>query len=172
MMSATDELRRMLDERGVEWWAEDDPEEPAYYFVTKWFANGCEQTYEEIPAIRSRTLDAHRVTPNQAIAATMGEPPYDELLRCLENDWNISASWDGLRKFWNIELTEDGVRMRDSAWAERTCRFVSSKGPDRPPVCDACGYELGIYDCEWFEDGTYGYNGNYCPNCGARVIGG
>ena len=37
MMSATDELRRMLDERGVEWWAEDDPEEPAYYFVTKWF---------------------------------------------------------------------------------------------------------------------------------------
>ena len=42
------------------------------------------------------------------------EPPYDELLRCLENDWNIRASWDGLRKFWCIELTEEGVRMRDA----------------------------------------------------------
>ena len=39
------------------------------------------------------------------------EPPYDELLRCLENDWHISASWDGLRKFWNVadaELDEYG----------------------------------------------------------------
>jgi len=34
------------------------------------------------------------------------EPPYDELLRCLENDWHISASWDGLRKFWCIERKE------------------------------------------------------------------
>ena len=40
------------------------------------------------------------------------EPPYDELLRCLENDWHISASWDGLRKFWNIELTEEGDDLR------------------------------------------------------------
>lgn len=38
----------------------------------------------------------------------------NELLRCLENDWHIRASWDGLRKFWNIELTEEGVRMRDA----------------------------------------------------------
>ena len=48
-----------------------------------------------------------------------------------------------------------------NARAERTCKFVSSKGSDYPPVCSACGYELGIYDCEWFEDGTYGYDGNY-----------
>lgn len=42
------------------------------------------------------------------------EPPYGELLRCLENDWNIRASWDGLRKFWCIELTEEGVKLRDA----------------------------------------------------------
>ena len=41
------------------------------------------------------------------------EPPYDELLRCLENDWHIRATWDGLRKFWCIELTEEGVKMRE-----------------------------------------------------------
>lgn len=71
-MTPTDELRAMLDERGVDWWAEDDPEEPAYYFITKWFANGCEQTYKEIPAIRSKALKAYCVTPEQAIAATLG----------------------------------------------------------------------------------------------------
>ena len=35
--TATEVLRELLDARGVEWWAEDDPEEPSYYFVTKWF---------------------------------------------------------------------------------------------------------------------------------------
>jgi hypothetical protein len=71
-MTATEELRRLLDGRGVEWWSEDDQEEPAYYFITKWFANGCEQAYEEIPAIRSRSLKAYCLTPEQAIAATLG----------------------------------------------------------------------------------------------------
>ena len=36
-----------------------------------------------------------------------------ELLCRLENDWHIHASWDGLRKFWCIELTEEGVKLRD-----------------------------------------------------------
>ena len=76
---------------------------------------------------------------------------------------------------------DDGIWMKEYDWqaiadelnsrAERTCEFISSKGSDYPPVCSACGYELGIYDCEWFEDGTYGYGGNYCPNCGCKVVG-
>lgn len=60
------------------------------------------------------------------------------------------------------------------AWnkrAERTCKFVSSRDPHRPPACSACGHELDLYECEWFEDGTYGYGGNYCPHCGAKVVG-
>lgn len=47
-----------------------------------------------------------------------------ELLRCLENDWHIHASWDGLRKFWCIELTEEGVRMRDAACGTLTAEQV------------------------------------------------
>lgn len=64
--------------------------------------------------------DGH--TPDDAISriAELGsEPPYDELLRCLENDWNIRASWDGLRRFWCIELTEEGVRLRDAEGGRR-----------------------------------------------------
>lgn len=47
-----------------------------------------------------------------------------ELLRCLENDWNIRASWDGLRKFWCIELTEDGVKLRDATHGTLTAEQV------------------------------------------------
>lgn len=72
MTIATERLRALLDERGVEWWAEDDPEDPPYYFVTKWFSNASEQTFEEIPAIRSRSLTAFCITPEQAVAATLG----------------------------------------------------------------------------------------------------
>lgn len=48
----------------------------------------------------------------------------NELLRCLENDWHIRASWDGLRKFWCIELTEEGVRVRDAAHGTLTADDV------------------------------------------------
>ena len=87
------------------------------------------------------------------------ELPYDELLRCLENDWNIRASWDGLRKFWSIELTEEGVRLRDAelnSRAERTCECIACAYFENKSTCGAyCNYfdrELGDdYDggCTW-----------------------
>ena len=82
--------------------------------------------------------------------------------------WNSRADYHGYEQA-AIEAWES-IKAWNSR-AERTCEFISSKGSDYPPVCSACGYELGIYDCEWFEDGTYGYGGNYCPNCGCKVVG-
>lgn len=38
---------------------------------------------------------------------------YRELVEILRRDWHIEASWDGLRKFWYVGLTEEGVRERD-----------------------------------------------------------
>ena len=65
-----------------------------------------------------------RYVPEDAV--TLGsELPYDELLRHLENDWHISASWDGLRKFWDIGLTEDGVKLRDATHGTLTAEQVS-----------------------------------------------
>lgn len=43
---------------------------------------------------------------------------YRELIRILNHDWNIDASWDGLRKFWHVGLTEKGVAERDERDAE------------------------------------------------------
>ena len=53
---------------------------------------------------------------------------------------------------------------------ERTCRFIDDSGGEFPPKCSACGYEPSIYECSWLGDGGYEFEGNYCPNCGAKVI--
>ena len=78
------------------------------------------------------------VTPEQAIAATLGpcndscnctngertdlaaenaklREQMERLVTLLRNDCDIEASWDGLRRFWSIGLTEDGCLMRDRA---------------------------------------------------------
>ena len=39
----------------------------------------------------------------------------EKLTAILRNDCDIDASWDGLRKFWSVGLTEQGVLMRDRA---------------------------------------------------------
>lgn len=92
----------------------------------------------------------------------------DELLRCLENDWNISASWDGLRRFWNIELTEEGVRLRDelNARAERTCECVAEYA--KSPID---GKTIVLHRCSACHELMRPHMA-YCPNCGAKVIGG
>ena len=50
-----------------------------------------------------------------------------------------------------------------------TCRFIDDSDGELPPKCSVCGYEPSIYECSWLGDGGYEFEGNYCPNCGARV---
>ena len=110
----TELLREGLTEYGIEWRSGLE----GATFVGDW----CFVEYDngKLAATCEPVL-----TPEQAIAATLrSEPPYDELLHCLENDWHISASWDGLRKFWCIELTEEGVRLRDATHGTLTAEQV------------------------------------------------
>lgn len=61
-----------------------------------------------------------------------------------------------------------------TAWntrAERTCHFIDDSDGEFPPKCSACDYEPSIYECSWLSDGGYEFEGNYCPNCGAKVVG-
>lgn len=115
-------------------------------------------------------------TPEQAIDATLGEtptsppptppkqPPYDELIESLRRDWDIEASWDGLRRFWYVGLTDEGVRKRDEREATLGRGTTTRHGKFRTkygrsvPCCECCGY--GIGDERW----------HYCPSCGARVV--
>lgn len=69
-MTATEELRRMLDERGVEWqpsaW---DVQHETFYIVE----NGVGFIVTEFPEIGRMSLACDmRITPEQAIDATLG----------------------------------------------------------------------------------------------------
>jgi len=92
-------------------------------------SNWCEIMRDAYDGLMANACES--CTPEQMeqlvdhIRAELGsELPYDELIRCLENDWNISASWDGLRKFWCIELTEEGVKLRDAVHGKLTAEQV------------------------------------------------
>lgn len=118
---ATEPLRKLLDERGVE--HEDKHTElvPGISeWDSTWWRGIAGMTFlavsdESVGHEDCIYINGAYLTPEQAIAATIGsELPYDKLLRCLETDWYIRATWDGLRKFWCIELTEEGVKLRDA----------------------------------------------------------
>ena len=138
MTSATERLRALLDERGVEHF--DGCES------TLW---GYERTSESTGTYRYSADEIsdgfvnvwlHHLTPEQAVVATLGEtptpppptmpeqPPYDLLIDLLRGEWGIDVSWDGLRRFWYVGLNEKGMRMRDE-------REAATLGPAyEPPI--------------------------------------
>ena len=75
-MSATDELRRLLDERGVEY-DESDQGNTTYFGFD--YCDRCGD-YRYMIAITGACISAvsDYLTPEQAIAATLGEKPRDK----------------------------------------------------------------------------------------------
>ena len=151
-MSATEVLRRLLDARGIEYFKHEDGEplrklEKADKPATSWHMGGAGVCAVPIEGSDLFDLWIDHCTPEQAVKATLGsELPYDELLRCLENDWHISASWDGLRKFWCIELTEEGVKLRNSAHNTLTAEHVRDViEVAKVELLESCKY-LGDYE--------------------------
>ena len=69
-MTATDELRRLLDERGVEWGAEESELD----HVTTWNANGGQAMFYESKTTNPNLLQVnyYHLTPEQAVEATLG----------------------------------------------------------------------------------------------------
>ena len=91
------------------------------------------------------------------------EVRWARLLTLLRDEWDIDVAWDGLRRFWCVCLTAEGVRKRD----EREAKVASSRGPAKAkPVivsdeetdcatghcaCGACGEPIDPWDrfCRW-----------------------
>lgn len=180
MTSATERLRALLDERGVEWWQSANTLGCVF---TRWHSP---LFGDEVVAMENGkeglVLFDHFMTPEQAIAATLGEtptpppptppeqPPYDLLIDLLRDEWGIDVSWDGLRRFWYVGLNEKGMRMRDEREAATlgsgTCHAVfevDAMSEDERIgefVCSECG--------ETFGDGRDQVP-RYCPSCGKKV---
>ena len=51
------------------------------------------------------------------------------LVHCLEADHDLKASWDGLRKAWNIEVTDEYIDAWDalSHAFDRACAYIADK---------------------------------------------
>lgn len=121
-MTATDELRAPLDERGVE--RSSIGGDIAWEDSRGWTAEA-----EADSVDGSVVYVTAFMTPEQAVEATLGpreQPPYDKLIEALRRDWDIEASWDGLRRFWYVGLTDEGVRKRDEREATLGRRVVSA----------------------------------------------
>lgn len=165
-MTATDELRRLLDERGVEWSTSGNS-------TTRWHAGDTLFRWD-VWGGRPRLLMSG-ITPAQAVEATLGrdEPPYDRLIERLREDWGIDAIWDGLRRFWCVQLTEEGVRLRDEREAtpgRGTCRMIlrdDIRGHAYQDIyeCSVCGEQV-IRETYMGESEPP----RYCPNCGREVV--
>lgn len=186
-MSATEELRRLLEERGVKWW----PMRNNGYYEdrdTEFVANGKKHTAHEW----GDGFAVYNLTPEQAIAATLGSDREAELQKALNKAAGNWAKADAeLRKaldFMRIWISEDahlgesaiscelekaeGLRNLDaieSAIAATLgggeCEFKPFKGPisdtdeegERQGVCSVCSAHMH----EQFK---------FCPNCGAKVV--
>lgn len=73
-MSATDELRRLLDERGVEWESKDVDGISGFH-DTRWNAYGVRWCYVEFVDnnyTKLKPIREFHCTPEQAVAATLG----------------------------------------------------------------------------------------------------
>ena len=64
----------------------------------------------------------------------------DKLIRILNNHYDLCIQWDGLRKFWYVGLTDEGVRERDERDAENAkLRACLGDG------CADCAVGMGRY---------------------------
>lgn len=118
-MSATDELRRLLDERGVEWWQSANTLGCVF---TRWHSP---LFGDEVCAMENGeeglVLFDHFVTPEQAIDATLGPGTchFEQIPEALYDD---------------IECSECGVAL----WGFQM--DIAGEGcPTRPRYCPNCG---------------------------------
>ena len=78
-MTATDELRRMLDERGVEYRKLDFKDGEQITYITSYDVDGHEFGYSEFPD-SGTLLRIWEATPKQAIDATLGAGTCHEVM--------------------------------------------------------------------------------------------
>lgn len=159
-------LHKLLDERGVEYETDVDEccddEQPS----TTWDFNLCglemTVTTKEFVDIDGKTyleMDFHHAfTPEQAIAATLGNSTLtaEHVREAIFNNSSY-ASYDGVRYYAdgiNMQAVADELNTR----IEQTCNLIEDGNLLH---CSNCG---GAAEKQLW---TYW---NYCPNCRAKVI--
>ena len=148
-MTATDELRRMLDERGVEHVDADDG-----HTQHTWWSDGD----HEIAASNSgERLAVYNLTPEQAIDATLGS------CNCSNSERAGTCRLEGFADVpFSVDYEIEGYDMG------------SSRDYATLAECSSCGAYV-ILPPEYHHvltcDGDEAYQPyRFCPNCGRRVV--
>lgn len=120
MTSATDELRRLLDERGVEWWPMHDVENGYREDRdTEFLVYGCKHVAHEWGC----RLQVDMLTPEQAIDATLGR-----------GTCKVEESWHGESEMVEYRCTACDEYM--------VVEVVKPDGAQRPNYCPNCGRKV------------------------------
>ena len=169
-MSATDELRRMLDERGVEWTKPSG--------LNERYAN--ELTFIGDHAVVSEIdgSDLLRInfdgTPEQAIAATLGHYNAGRYVGLCQGEyWERTENGDYYCGGCGWKVTdhdsycpECGGALHEYALGEGTCRMVFNEKASGDEL-----YPTEVFNCSKCGEWVYTGKPNYCPDCGRKVEG-
>ena len=167
-MTATDELRRMLDERRVEW----------DYGITgssttRFSVNGIDLTFTPM---RDGLVCSTILTPEQAIAATLG-PAIGGFLTA---DGTLHVTCGKLPERIEVTLPDSRGREVHSARVYEYERREECHDTDEDAndfCCSECGARLyvstsDVYTMMLGDEKTILEHPNFCPNCGAKVVDG
>lgn len=164
-MTAIDELRRLLDERGADYRVSATGYSIDIGPYTTAYANRSDTTLD---------VSLRQVTPEQAIAATLGDVPY--LPYFWTHDGTLHVELPKLPESISVRLPDQRDREVGSA---RTWQYTlgagtcHDKGNIERFICSECGCRLDLQDDDW--EPTMWLDGaamvpNFCPNCGRRVV--
>ena len=171
-MSATDELRRMLDERGVEW----GTNETLTDCWTRWNAGKFRCTATEVNGTFAFTVG--NSTPEQAVESTLGnEESYtrDDVESAFVSGYSLGCLPVGSDPQWDENEQTVDEHMAELGWVRAatvgagTCKVESSVGiefntlisPDYFEFEMSCGSRFSWSDNE---------PPDYCPGCGRKVM--
>ena len=167
MTSATDELRRMLDEREVEYRTHGTTDRT-------WFEVGRISWFIYERENGDFTANAVLLTPEQAIDATLGKDPDDAATSKLHDRMN--ATLLEYERELGSEKDDGAITVPFVVEMHHLLEEAATLG-----VSDATPTRQGVETCkdvaiegEWFECSECGtvkqlIHPNYCPNCGKRV---
>lgn len=165
-MTATERLRQLLDERGVEW---------TYGDGTVSFDNGERWFHAWAYNDGMMCVSMGYLTPEQAVEATLGHELDDAAMVKLHDMLNVAllqledASDDHEAR---ITAVDNAHRLLEEAatLGRGTCRMCKRKGYDREYLhhyeCSECGEEVLRASVMGESEPP-----RFCPECGRRVIG-
>ena len=174
MTSATERLRALLDERGVEWrpiaW---NPKKETFYYTSDG-VGFCADEYVDGVKIYTDAI----ISPEQAIDATLGpEDAYtrEDVERAFVSGYSLGSLPVGSDPQWDQNEQTVDEHMAELGWVRKdgpgTCHPVisdnlneSEGAGDAWADCSECGHLLFVLTDPTSEPP------NYCPGCGRRVV--